>query len=165
MAKCGKGCLPECQYFKTGGCISPFNCMYKEESGYINSATSGTVIYTGGMNMTNEEMIENLKCVIADISKQCEELQAENAALRKQISEMVMPPCTLGDTLYVISFYFGDGYDDTGKAVHRIDWQITETKVDEKNFYRMCDLVRNKKAFFSREAAEARLAELKGGTQ
>lgn len=92
-------------------------------------------------------------------------LKSENAALRKQISEMVMPPCTLGDTLYVISFYFGDGYDDTGKAVHRIDWQITETKVDEKNFYRMCDLVRNKKAFFSREAAVARLAELKGGKE
>ena len=88
-------------------------------------------------------------------------LEAENTALRKQISEMIMPPCTLGDTLYIISFCFGDGYDDTGKAVHRIDWQITETKVDEKNFYRMCDLVRNRKALFSREAAEARLAELK----
>lgn len=83
MSKCGKGCLPECEYFTTGGCISPFNCMYKEESGYINSATSGTVIYTGGMNMTNEEMIENLKCVIADIFEQCEQLKAENAALYK----------------------------------------------------------------------------------
>ena len=89
-------------------------------------------------------------------------LQAENAALREQISKMIMPPCTLGDTLHVRSFYFGDGYDETGKAVHQIGWQITETKVDEKNFYRMCDLVRNKRAFFSREAAEARLAELKG---
>ena len=29
MAKCGKGCMPECEYFMTGGCISPFNCMYK----------------------------------------------------------------------------------------------------------------------------------------
>lgn len=89
MSKCGKGCMPECEYFTTGGCISPFNCMYKEESGYINSATSGTVIYTGGMNMTNEEMIENLKCVIADISKQCEELQAENAALRERLDKAV----------------------------------------------------------------------------
>lgn len=89
-------------------------------------------------------------------------LEAENAALREQISKMIMPPCTLGDTLHVISFYFGGGYDETGKAVHQIGWQITETKVDEKNFYRMCDLVRNKKAFFSREAAVARLAELKG---
>ena len=89
MSKCGKGCMPECEYFTTGGCISPFNCMYKEESGYINSATSGSVIYTGRMNMTNEEMIENLKCVIADISKQCEELQAENAALRERLDKAV----------------------------------------------------------------------------
>ena len=90
-------------------------------------------------------------------------LESENAALREQISKMIMPPCTLGDTLHLISFYFGDGYEETGNAVHRIDWQITETKVNEKNFYKMCDLVRNKKAFFSREAAVARLAELKGG--
>lgn len=89
-------------------------------------------------------------------------LRAENAALREQISKMIMPPCTLGDTLYIISFCFGDGYDETGKAVHQIGWKITETKVDEKNFYHMCDLVRNRKALFSREAAEARLAELKG---
>ena len=75
---------------------------------------------------------------------------------------MIMPPCTLGDTLHLISFYFGDGYDERGKAVHKIGWQITEMKVDEKNFYRMCDLVRNGIAFFSREAAESSLAELKG---
>ena len=92
-------------------------------------------------------------------------LEAEHAALHKQISEMVMPPCTLGDTLYCVSFCFGDGYDEKVNATHITGWQITETKVDEKNFYRMCDLVRNKKAFFSREAAEARLAELKGETK
>ena len=103
--------------------------------------------------------VENSTKQITDIILN---LQAENAALREQISKMIMPPCTLGDTLHVISFYFGDGYDDAGNAVHKIGWQITETKVDEKNFYKMCDLVRNKKAFFSREAAVARLAELKG---
>lgn len=39
--------------------------------------------------MPDEEMIENLKCVIADISKQCEELQAENAALRERLDKAV----------------------------------------------------------------------------
>ena len=87
MSKCGKGCMPECEYFTTGGCISPFNCMYKEESGYINSATSGTVIYTGGMNMPDEKMIESLKCVIADISAQCKKLEAENAELRARLEK------------------------------------------------------------------------------
>lgn len=77
MTKCGKGCMPECKYFTTGGCISPFNCPYKIEMGYINSATSTPHI----MSMTNEEMIENLKCVIADISV----LQAENAELRARL--------------------------------------------------------------------------------
>lgn len=104
MAKCGKGCMPECEYFTTCGCISPFNCMYKEESGYINSATSGTVIYTGGMNMTNEEMIENLKCVIADISEQCEQLKAENAALKERLEKAVELPCKVGDKVYGVGF-------------------------------------------------------------
>ena len=89
-------------------------------------------------------------------------LEAENAALREQISKIIMPPFTLGDTLYIISFCFGDGYDEAENATHTIGWQITETKVDEKNFYKMCDLVRNEIAFFSREAAEACLSELKG---
>lgn len=47
MAKCGKGCMPECEYFTTGGCISPFNCMYKVEGIYSNSATSNTTCYAG----------------------------------------------------------------------------------------------------------------------
>lgn len=47
MAKCGKGCMPECECFTTGGCISPFSCPYKIETGYINSATSTTDSLTG----------------------------------------------------------------------------------------------------------------------
>lgn len=89
MSKCGKSCMPECEYFTTGGCVSPFNCMYKEESGYINSATSGTVIYTGEMNMPDEKMIENLKCVIEDLKEQCQELESENAALRERLEKAV----------------------------------------------------------------------------
>ena len=108
--------------------------------------------------LSTPEYIKNYKRIIAD-------LQAENAALREQISKMIMPPCTLGDTLYLISFCFGDGYDEAGNATHTCGWQISEAKVDEKNFYRMCDLVRNGIAFFSREAAETRLAELKGGKE
>ena len=128
--------------------------------------------------MTNEER-EDLNTFKHDLVKQARwwqwkaetlekengQLKAENAAMRKQISEMVMPPCSLGDTLYIVSFCFGDGYDEAGNATHISGWQITETKVDEKNFYRMCDLIRNEIAFFSREAAEARLAELKGGAK
>lgn len=112
---------------------------------------------------TNEEkMLVAIKLYSEAGAEEIRRLETENASLREQISKMIMPPCTLGDTLYITSFYFGGGYDDAGNAVHASGWQITETKVDDKNFYRMCDLVMNGKAFFSREAAEARLSELKG---
>lgn len=130
-------------------------------------------------NMYRTNEVEKLKSENTALCKEADEnaalsmenkmradrLETENAALREQISKMIMPPCTLGDTLYITSFCFGDGYDEAGNATHTCGWQISEAKVDEKNFYKMCDLVRNGKAFFSREAAEACLAELKGGKE
>lgn len=38
--------------------------------------------------MTDEEMIENLKCVIADLTEQGNKLQAENAELHKTVFDM-----------------------------------------------------------------------------
>ena len=112
---------------------------------------------------TNEEkMLVAIKLYSEAGAEEIRWLESENAALREQISKMIMPPCTLGDTLYIISFCFGDGYDEAENAIHTSGWQITETKVDEKNFYKMCDLIRNEIAFFSSEAAEACLSELKG---
>lgn len=40
MSKCGKSFMPECEYFTTGGCISPFNCIYKIASEYFTTVTS-----------------------------------------------------------------------------------------------------------------------------
>ena len=88
-------------------------------------------------------------------------LEAENSALRKQISEMIMPPCTLGDTLYIVACTFGDGYVED-EIVHQSGFSVVKSVVTEKNFYKMCDLVRNGKAFFSQEAAERELEELVG---
>lgn len=88
-------------------------------------------------------------------------LRKENAVLRKQISEMVMPPCTLGDTLYIVACTFGDGYVED-EIVHQSGFSVVKSVVTEKNFYRMCDLVRNGEAFFSQEAAERELEELVG---
>ena len=39
--------------------------------------------------MTDEEIIENLKCVIADISAQCKQLKAENAVLQARLEKAV----------------------------------------------------------------------------
>lgn len=88
-------------------------------------------------------------------------LKAENAALRNQISEMIMPPCTLGETLYIVACTFGDGYVED-EIVHQSGFSVVKSIVTEKNFYRMCDLVRNGEAFFSQEAAERELEELVG---
>ena len=112
------------------------------------------------LNEFCEEYADEMWKVVEEVIK----LRAENAALRKQISEMVMPPCTLGDTLYIVVCTFGDGYVED-EIVHQGGFGVVKSVVTEKNFYKMCDLVRNGKAFFSREAAEARLAELNGGAK
>lgn len=86
-------------------------------------------------------------------------LKAENAAMRKQISEMLTPLCTLGDNLYHYELSFGDGFDMNGKVIHTSSMDIIETEVTRDNIWRMCDLVQNKRAFFSREALVASFKE------
>lgn len=190
MTKCGKGCMPECEYFTTGGCISPFNCMYKEESGYINSATSGTVIYTGGMNMTNEEMIENLKCVIADIFEQCEQLKAENAALRERLERTVELPyshlemlklLTCASICYAeiknlivtrmaksrdVADLFMECPTVQGTTLDLALYRLAESNIDcnkIKGFEEVINATGSFKDYLAK--AEARLAELKGGKE
>ena len=86
-------------------------------------------------------------------------LKAENAALRKQISEMLMPLCTLGDKLYHYELSFGDGFDMNGKVIHTSSMDIIETEVTKDNIWGMNDLVQNKRAFISREALAASFKE------
>lgn len=74
-------------------------------------------------------------------------LKAENAAMRKQISEMLTPLCTLGDKLYHYELSFGDGFDENGNVIHTSSMDIIETEVTRDNIWRMCDLVQNKRAF------------------
>lgn len=84
MAKCGKGCMPECGYFTTGGCISPFSCPYKIETGYINSATS-IPTYMEQYNGMSDDDVKHLKAEIA-------RLTAENAELRERLDKAVELP-------------------------------------------------------------------------
>lgn len=102
--------------------------------------------------LSTPEYIKNYKRIIAD-------LQAENAAMRKQISEMLTPLCTLGDKLYHYELSFGDGFDENGKVIYTSSMDIIETVVTRDNIWRMCDLVQNKRAFFSREALAASFKE------
>lgn len=101
MSKCGKGCMPECEYFTTGGCISPFNCQYKIETGYINSATSIPTYMEKQMSMTAEEIEHCLERFTigkttdvmnfdyAGTLAYIQRLKAENAALRERLDKAV----------------------------------------------------------------------------
>ena len=101
MSKCGKGCMPECEYFTTGGCISPFNCQYKIETGYINSATSIPTYMEKQMSMTAEEIEHCLERFTmgkttdvmnfdyAGTLAYIQRLEAENAALRERLEKAV----------------------------------------------------------------------------
>ena len=116
MAKCGKGCMPECEHFTTGGCISPFNCQYKIETGYINSATSIPTYMEKQMSMTAEEIEHCLERFTmgkttdvmnfdyAGTLAYIQSLKAENAALRERLEKAVELPCRVGDKVYGVGF-------------------------------------------------------------
>lgn len=95
MSKCGKGCMPECEYFTTGGCVSPFNCSYKVENESVTTAISAMC---------------NLYPLETDKDREISRLKAENAELCATLSEMETVearldnagkfPCKVGDTIY-----------------------------------------------------------------
>lgn len=111
MTKCGKGCMPECQYFTTGGCISPFNCMYNVEGIYSNSATSNTTCYAGtsyteaqpdeseaGIRKWYREQVGHepanydaaaLKAYIAHLEAENAELQEKDIKCADSVDEMI----------------------------------------------------------------------------
>ena len=117
MSKCGKGCMPECEYFTTGGCISPFNCQYKIETGYINSATSIPTYMEKQMSMTAEEIEHCLERFTmgkttdvmnfdyAGTLAYIQRLKAENAALKERLGKAIILPCRIGDKFYVVNYY------------------------------------------------------------
>ena len=116
--------------------------------------------------LSTPEYIKNYKRIIAD-------LQAENAELRERLSKAVELPCKVGDTIFYVQ-YFCDykGCDSTTQQFccgckEMIEREKHKEKyvICEKSFV-LKDLEKiGKKYFTTREAAEARLAELKGGKQ
>lgn len=97
-------------------------------------------------------------------------LEAENDALRERMSRAVELPCKVGDTIFYVQ-YFCDykGCDSTTQQFccgckEMIEREKHKEKyvICEKSFV-LKDLEKiGKKYFTTREAAEARLAELKG---
>ena len=77
--------------------------------------------------MTDEQTIENLKCVIADISEQCEELKAENAVLRERLKRAIEPP------FVVIDKRTGKEANEYTIAMHE-EWAAGLTYCDMEGF-------------------------------
>lgn len=97
-------------------------------------------------------------------------LEAENAALRERLEKSVELPCKVGDTIFYVQ-YFCDykGCDSTTQQFccgckemierekRKEKYVICEKSFALKDFEKI-----GKKYFTTREAAEARLAEMKG---
>lgn len=133
--------------------------------------------------MTNEENIELClkrlsECKTSDVQNfsyadvlaYIERLKAENAELRERLSRAVELPCKVGDTIFYVQ-YFCDykGCDSTTqqfccgcKEMMEREKHKEKYVICEKSFV-LKDLEKiGKKYFTTREAAEAKLAELKG---
>ena len=97
-------------------------------------------------------------------------LQEENAALRERLEKAVELPCKIGDEVYevhgkcdrkncVYNGYYGQWRCDYGGKTNCNPF-ITVNK------FRYCDIpMVGKTIFVTKEAAEARLKELKGGEE
>lgn len=181
MSKCGKGCLPECEYFTTGGCISPFNCPYKVETGYINTATSVIGAYTQGSEDLNEPKIkkwfrslveegkiqqEPMNYDAATLQIYIDHLEKENAALRERLSRAVELPVKVGDTVYLLSqtSCCPKGEIVEAKIIDFIGWEdgYRFTAKGEAEWFSFLRGDIGTWVFTTRDTAEARLAELKG---
>lgn len=101
MTKCGKSFLPECEYFATNGCVSPFNCPYKVENESITTATSTPC---------------NLYVPETDKDKEISRLQAENAELRARLDRAIELPYVKRDCEFTQIIYknsYGDMEEET----------------------------------------------------
>ena len=111
--------------------------------------------------------------VYLNLREMSDQLGDENAALRERLSRAVELPCKVGDTIFYVQ-YFCDykGCDSTTQQFccgckEMIEREKHKEKyvICEKSFV-LKDLEKiGKKYFTTRKAAEARLAELKGGKE
>lgn len=108
-----------------------------------------------------------------DLRDERDALKSENAALRERLEKAVELPCKVGDTIFYVQ-YFCDykGCNSTTQQFccgckemierekRKEKYVICEKSFALKDFEKI-----GKKYFTTREAAESRLAELKGGAK
>ena len=144
MIKCGKGLLPECEYYTSAGCVSPFNCPYKVEEISINSATitpdMGIQKYFQGLVRGGVILQEPMNYDAATLKIYIAHLEAENAELRARLEKALELPLFQKDGEVIVVIY-----KDKGGIV-------CVEKYLEDEFY---------EGVSGLEAAEARLKEIK----
>lgn len=143
MNKCGKSFLPECEYFTTGGCISPFNCPYKTEHESITTATStplnSNVIYT----------YETYK------DKEIARLTAENEQLRARLENAIELPA-----IVMIERTLVNGKFKHTQKAQAFNGRIGVVYSDKTRWGGLLVDICSEKTF-DYEPAKARLAEIK----
>lgn len=84
-------------------------------------------------------------------------LKAENAALKERLDKAIEPPCESGDIFYRFFQYPAEMVEDIACGFRKEkDGELYVCSANSESWYNV------KECKFSREAAEARLAELKG---
>lgn len=110
------------------------------------------------------------------LEKENERLKAENAALCERLGKAVELPCKIGDKVYMPWVYDGiSGIAEItvcsvtvfdGEYIYDTDLESDDIDFKQEYSYgQFRDYDFGTKVFTTREAAEARLTELKGGTQ
>ena len=143
MSKCGKGCMPECEYFTTGGCISPFNCSYRIEELSPNSATSVSSSYV--QNLISENTA--LKSENAKLRSTLSKMETVEKELRARLERAVELPYVKRDC-ELTQIIYKNSYGDMEEETYFHDCYYGERHDVRGDVY-----------------AEARLAELKGGRE
>lgn len=87
-------------------------------------------------------------------------LKAENAALRERLDKAIEPPCERDDIFYRFFQYPAEMVEDIACGFRKEkDGELYVCSANSESWYNV------KECEFSREAAEARLKELKGGEE
>lgn len=181
--------MPECEYFVTSGCISPFNCPYKIEENYQNSAfTSGNSNFLNGIEKWFMQLVEEGKIPqtpmnydMASYKAYVAHLEAENATLQKRLNKALELPFSIGDMAYYCDYIDYKGYVIIERKIVGIKQIKNEPKWWDRRESFMAAIVQGKKQdndeigewcydidafgtewWTDRAAAEKRLAE-RGG--
>lgn len=109
-----------------------------------------------------EKMLVAIKLYSEAGAEEIKRLEAENAALRERLDKAIILPCKVGDIIYIITFGYNGKRVTPDNFADCWSYGMKEVEVTEDNLFIMCSHFRDGSAFFDREAAEARLKELKG---